>query len=192
MVYIIIMGVISIIGAIRVYRAGGERHDLLELKMSQHQILSPDRVYTPEKKVVIKELIRDLKRTIFRDKVWGGFIALCILIAISAVTPTIVTGVSYSNYIDAKVFNTATHFQYEQAIRIYSNKSLMKPEAQEAATDFKYASYQGNIAKLICDYRNATIRYNGIVTGKNIWKDNIMFGWFIIELDSNMKEHTLK
>ena len=65
-------------------------------------------------------------------------------------------------------------------------------QAQEAATDFKYASYQGNIAKLICDYRNATIRYNGIVTGKNIWKDNIMFGWFIIELDSNMKEHTLK
>jgi len=194
MLYVIIVGTITIIAIILAYRAGANEYDTQRIKENLTNSLIGEfaEAYTPERIKKIENRLKKVKAEAFASKFWAGFIALCISVGIATIIPCIIAGGSYSNYIDAKRFHNATHHQYEQAIQSYSDRALMNPGAKTALTDSKYNNYQDNIAKLIRDYRNTLINYNRIVVGKIIWKNNILFGWFIVELDPDMKELALK
>jgi len=194
MLYVIIAAIIIIIAVILVCRAEDYDYNTqrIEEQLTNSLIDKAAEDYTPERIKKIEDNLKKVKAEAFVAKFWVGFTALCLAIGIAVVIPCIVAGTSYSSYIDAKTFHNATCHQYEQAIEGYSSKALMNEGAKDAFTDSKYNNYQNNIAELIRDYRDAMIGYNKVITGKKIWKDNTLFGWFIITVDPDMKELDLK
>lgn len=117
----------------------------------------------------------------------GGMILNTFLIGIIFSIPLmIISGVSYSNYIEMKSVYEGVVSQYRDSIDIYENKAVVHISGN-SFTDFKYKGYQENIADLIKDLRQQITTYNKVFIKKNILADNIIWGTLIFEPDKDMK-----
>lgn len=116
-----------------------------------------------------------------------GVILFTFLIGIFFSVPLmIISGVSYSNYIEMKSIYEGVVSQYKDSIDMYENKAVVYISG-DSFTDFKYKGYQENIANLIKDLRQQITTYNKVFIKKNILADNIIWGTLIFEPDKDMK-----
>ena len=119
-----------------------------------------------------------------RHRVFFGWVGALTAISIFFVS-TIVTD-SYMSYLGSRSFYDATVEQYASAVNIYKDKAIIDIEVA-AMTDLRYSGYQENISKFIMSLRDRIIQYNETYVKKNRLKKNIFFGWFISNVDEDMK-----
>ena len=96
-----------------------------------------------------------------------------------------VWGKSYSSYLDARSFYTATKEQYFSAIEVYANYAVIDM-GKASFTDYKYSGYQDNVGSFIISLRNRIIKYNKTIVEKRVQGKNPVFSWLIIEPDADM------
>ena len=188
MIYTIIALLVGLLVAVLSFTCEGE-----DAKRNIDSLLKDHEKIEYEREVDRKKALKHIakkKRELYTNKTISGLMGAVISVAILAMIPLAIVSFSYDTYIDARSFSDATHSQYKNAITIYADYAAIDLKA--AFTDSKHEGYQKNIADFIRDFRNKVIEYNEIVVEKGIWKQNKVFGWFIISLDPGMKEITMK
>jgi hypothetical protein len=92
---------------------------------------------------------------------------------------------SYTTYLEARSFYSATKEQYHSAIEVYGNHAVIDM-GKAAFTDFKYQGYQENVGEFVSALRNAIITYNKRIVEKRVMGKNPIFSWLIVEPDDDM------
>jgi len=98
---------------------------------------------------------------------------------------------SFDNYVDMKKTYKATISQYRGSVKMYENKAVLNLD-KSSFTDLKYKGYQKQIADLIKDLREKTVRYNEKYIGKQEYAKNCWFSWYIFPPNEEMKLIRLK
>lgn len=93
---------------------------------------------------------------------------------------------SYTSYLSARSFYSATVEQYATAVEMYEDKAVIDIEAA-AWTDFKYQGYQANIADFIVTLRDKITNYNEAIIQKRVMDANPLLNWLVIAPDDDMK-----
>ena len=120
----------------------------------------------------------------------GAIIAFIITATfLGTVLTAIITGNSYSSYLENRAFYDATVEQYRGAVEMYKDYALidMQKTHEYVFTDLKYQGYQKYMAEKINELKVRIVSYNRSFILKRVKNASWFFDWYIIANDPDMK-----
>ena len=76
-------------------------------------------------------------------------------------------------------------------LQCYEDKAVITIN-EKTFTDLRYQGYQEQIGDFIIDLRSMIVSYNRSYINKQTYNTNVLFSWFIIGVDDDMKLMQLK